>query len=301
MSETTQDEVAALEVELEAAKARLASQRTIWRHLFDESTDGVCLLSRAGEVELNPTAARMLGSTETRDDWQETWGFFHLDGTRCEVTQLPGFIALGGKPVATQTIRCVSPDLPEEVVLSIDARPLPDGRSISVLADVTARFALETELQRRALRLAESEAENAALVERLRLAIDQIATPILRVAKGVLVMPIIGVLDAARSTRAAERLLHEVSSSGARHVIVDVTGVELIDTSTADLFGKVTRAVELLGCRASVSGMRPAVARTLVDLGISLDGLPSYRNLRHALQSALVEHAAKRSRQEVGR
>ncbi|MBX3247716.1 MAG: STAS domain-containing protein [Myxococcales bacterium] len=291
------DEDGALEDELARERARLETFRLIRATLFEDSRDGVCIVSADGSVELNATAEAMLSTvSEPGDDWQESWGFFRLDGSRCEASELPGFLALSGAAVPTQIVQCVSPDLPEGVYLSIDARPFGPGRSISVFQDVSAQFKLESKLEERGRQLAASEAENAALVERLRLAIDQIATPILRVAKDVLVMPIIGVLDAARSARAAERLLHEVSSSGARWVIVDVTGVEIIDTTTADLFSKVTRAVELLGCRAAISGMRPAVARTLIELGISMDGLPSYRNLRHALEAALAESKVSRRR-----
>lgn len=90
--------------------------------------------------------------------------------------------------------------------------------------------------------------------------------------------------------------MHEVSQTGARCVIIDVTGVDVIDTTTADLFGKVTRAVELLGCRAMVSGMQPSVAQTLTELGIRLDQLPSHRNLRAALSVALAHPGRRRWR-----
>ena len=302
MSNETDDGTAALEAALEEARARLASSRELKRALFDESPEGICILARDGQLELNHVAEVVLGAVEEQDDdWQDTWGFFELDGRRLDAQELPGFIAMSGKAITGHTVRCRAPELPDEVILCIDARPLADGRSISVFRDVTERTRMEVELHERGRRLAEGEEENRQLVERLRLAIDEVATPVLRVAKDVLVMPIIGILDAARSERAAERLLQEVSVSGARWVIIDVTGVELIDTTTADLFAKLTKAVELLGCRTSISGVRPSVARTMVDIGFSWEGLESHRNLRHALEAALAEARRERRRGRASR
>jgi rsbT co-antagonist protein RsbR len=68
-------------------------------------------------------------------------------------------------------------------------------------------------------------------------------------------------------------------------VVVDLTGVDIIDTATADRFVKLARAVELLGARCLVSGLQPAVAQTLVELGVQFAGLSTQRNLRHALEA----------------
>jgi rsbT co-antagonist protein RsbR len=84
-----------------------------------------------------------------------------------------------------------------------------------------------------------------------------------------------------------ERLLAEVVTRQARFVIVDLTGVELIDTKTADHFVKMVRAVELVGASCMVSGIRPAVAQTLVELGIDFTNLKTLGNLRHALAEAI--------------
>lgn len=292
---TDTEDIDFLREELVRLDAELLAHRQLRNALFDKSPEGVCILDRQGGVELNPAAARILGTAQSSEPgWESQWGFFHADGSRCEVHEMPGFQALEGRTVPTTLVRCRSPELPGDVTLSVDARPMKDGRSISVFRDITHRTRMQEALDQRAMQLAESEAQNRALIERLRMAIDQIANPVLRVARDVLVMPIIGVVDAARSGRAAERLLEEVAASRARWVIVDVTGIEIIDTTTADLFARVTRAVQLLGCQASISGMRPAVARTMVDLGLSLESTPSYRSLRQALEATLVERSATR-------
>jgi rsbT co-antagonist protein RsbR len=278
-------------------RAALDTQRAIRALIFDECPEGVCVLDREGGVEINAAASRILNTAPTtplENDWQETWGFWHLDGTACPFDALPGFKALEGVAVPPMTLRARGPEIPEGVVLSIEAQPTPEGRSISTLRDITERVRLKDELEDRARRLIEGETENRELIQRLRVAIDQIANPVLRVARDVLVMPLIGVIDATRSERAAERLLEEVATARARWVVIDVTGIELIDTMTADHFDKLTRAVQLLGAQASISGMRPSVARTMIELGISLQDLPSYRNLRQALEATLTERSRGR-------
>ncbi|HSO00272.1 MAG TPA: STAS domain-containing protein, partial [Candidatus Nanopelagicales bacterium] len=72
-----------------------------------------------------------------------------------------------------------------------------------------------------------------------------------------------------------------------RHVIIDLTGVEMIDTRTADHFLKLIKAVALLGAQCRITGIRPAVAQTLVDLGVNLGGVRASRTLKHALRDLL--------------
>ena len=84
-----------------------------------------------------------------------------------------------------------------------------------------------------------------------------------------------------------ERLLHEIVKNQARFVIIDLTGVEVIDTSTADHFMKLVKAVGLIGARCVLTGIRPAVAQTLVDLDVSFGQLETLRNLRHGLRYCL--------------
>lgn len=283
------EERAELEEKLDEIRATTEGIRQVAGLLFDDSPEGVVLLDDLGRVELNEAARRMLNATQRSFDWSQgsSWGLVDEDGEPVEAPRLPCFQALRGETPPATVLHREGAKGVDTPVMSMEARPAGQGASISVLRDITDRMRLRQSLEERAVKLAESEAENAALIERLRAAIDQIANPVIRVAKDVLVMPIIGVVDTSRSGRAAERLLEEVSASRARWVIIDVTGVELMDTTTADLFSKVTRAVQLLGCRASISGMQPAVARTMVDLGISLDDLPSHRNLRQALEATL--------------
>ncbi|MFS8068641.1 MAG: STAS domain-containing protein, partial [Byssovorax sp.] len=103
----------------------------------------------------------------------------------------------------------------------------------------------------------------------------------------VLAMPIIGVVDSRRTADMVQRLLAEVARTQASFVIIDLTGVEIVDTRTADHLIKLIRKVELVGARCVLTGIRPAVAETLVDIGVDFGRLTTLRNLKHGLREAL--------------
>ena len=117
--------------------------------------------------------------------------------------------------------------------------------------------------------------------------IAELSTPILQLWDDVLAMPIIGVVDTRRSLDIMEKLLQEVSSRQSRFVILDITGVEVVDTKTADHFIKVTKAARLLGASCIVSGIRPAVAQTLVEIGVDMSSLSTVSTMRNALRECL--------------
>ncbi len=121
------------------------------------------------------------------------------------------------------------------------------------------------------------------------------SNPILEVWDDVLVMPIIGVVDSRRTADMVQRLLGEVARTQASFVIVDLTGVEIVDTKTADHLMKLMRKVEIVGARCVLTGIRPAVSETLVDIGVDLGRVTTLRNLKHGLREALRVSAARAS------
>ncbi|MCP4679304.1 MAG: PAS domain-containing protein [Deltaproteobacteria bacterium] len=121
-------------------------------------------------------------------------------------------------------------------------------------------------------------------IRRQQSAIQELSTPILQLWDNVLALPVIGVVDTRRSAEIMERLLAEITERQSRYVILDITGVEVVDTRTADHFIKVIKAAELLGSTCILTGIRPAVAQTLVDLGIDLSNITTLRNLQEGLK-----------------
>jgi rsbT co-antagonist protein RsbR len=84
-----------------------------------------------------------------------------------------------------------------------------------------------------------------------------------------------------------QRLLAEVLRMQASFVIIDLTGVDIVDTKTADHLMKLMKKVEVVGAKCVLTGIRPAVAETLVDIGVDFGRLATLRNLKHGLGEAL--------------
>jgi rsbT co-antagonist protein RsbR len=118
-------------------------------------------------------------------------------------------------------------------------------------------------------------------------AIRELTTPVLEIWDDVLVLPIVGVVDTRRSVEIMSDLLEAITERQARCVIIDITGVEIVDTGTADYLVKVVRAATLLGTRCVLTGLSPAVARTLTEIGADLSEVRTLRNLKEGLRDAL--------------
>ena len=126
-------------------------------------------------------------------------------------------------------------------------------------------------------------------IERQQAAIRELSTPIIEVWSGVLCLPVVGIVDSQRSAEMTETLLEMIVAKQARTAIVDITGIDVMDTKTADHFIKMAKAVRLLGAECILSGINPGIAQTLTHIGVDLTGVRTMRNLRDALQFHLRE------------
>jgi rsbT co-antagonist protein RsbR len=123
--------------------------------------------------------------------------------------------------------------------------------------------------------------------DHLRSTIRELSTPIIPVYEGILVLPLVGAIDSRRATEITERLLEEIAAQQAEIVIIDITGVSLIDTSTANHLLMTTRAASLLGSRVVLVGMGAEIAQTIVQLGVELHGLITLADLQAGIAYAL--------------
>lgn len=137
-------------------------------------------------------------------------------------------------------------------------------------------------------KLAEADQqEKLALIERQANAIRELSTPILEVHDGVLCLPIIGVIDSTRAADMMNLTLGAVVSEQARFLIIDLTGVPVLDTSTADRLLAIARAAGLVGAQTIITGLQPAVAQTVVTLGVGMGEVKTLRNLKDGLRYCL--------------
>ncbi|WP_037624385.1 STAS domain-containing protein [Streptomyces aureus] len=125
------------------------------------------------------------------------------------------------------------------------------------------------------------------LIDRQRLQLLEVATPVIKLWTGVVAVPLIGTLDSARSQVVMESLLDAVVSQQARFAILDITGVPTVDSLVAQHLMKTVAAARLMGAECVVSGIRPAIAQTIVHLGIDLGSVVTRASLADALEYAL--------------
>jgi rsbT co-antagonist protein RsbR len=107
------------------------------------------------------------------------------------------------------------------------------------------------------------------------------------VNESTLVMPLIGAVDSRRVQQMMGVLLTGVAESSATSVILDITGVPVVDSQVADAFFRAAQAVKLLGAQVILTGIRPEVAQTLVGLGVELHNLITRSRLQDGIAYAL--------------
>lgn len=132
-----------------------------------------------------------------------------------------------------------------------------------------------------------SMSENQALMDRQRLQLMEVATPVIKLWDGIVAVPLIGTLDSARSQVVMETLLNAVVDQHARFAILDITGVPTVDSLVAQHLMKTVAAARLMGAECIVSGIRPAIAQTIVHLGLDLGPVVTRASLADALGYAL--------------
>lgn len=130
--------------------------------------------------------------------------------------------------------------------------------------------------------------EKLQTIERQRIAIQELGVPIIDVWDDVITLPLVGAIDSQRANEMTEKLLQRISERGADYVLIDLTGVDIVDTMTAAHLVRLTHAAKLLGARCVLTGVRPEVARTLVEIGVHLGGLMTLRTLRDGLKTCLA-------------
>ncbi|AKU95516.1 RsbR, positive regulator of sigma-B [Labilithrix luteola] len=115
----------------------------------------------------------------------------------------------------------------------------------------------------------------------------RLSTPLLEIAPGVLLLPLVGRMDTARADQIADRLLSAVSQRATRAALIDVTGVEAMDAASVSALAAITRATKLLGAECMLSGISPASAVQMTEHDIHLDGVSTFSSASNALVAAM--------------
>ena len=125
-----------------------------------------------------------------------------------------------------------------------------------------------------------------AIIERQQQDVLELSTPVVELWDGILGLPLIGTLDSRRTRQVMETLLQRIADTESSVAIIDISGVPTVDTLTAQYLTRTAAAVRLMGADCIVSGIRPQIARTIAELGIALDDLPTRTTLAAALALA---------------
>jgi rsbT co-antagonist protein RsbR len=124
-------------------------------------------------------------------------------------------------------------------------------------------------------------------------AMMELSTPVVRLWDGIIAVPLVGMLDSARTQLVMEKLLDTLVATGADHAVIDITGVPTVDTEVAQHLLKTVSAARLLGAECTISGIRPQVAQTIVSLGIEFGDIATKATLADALALALRQAGLK--------
>ncbi len=120
-----------------------------------------------------------------------------------------------------------------------------------------------------------------------RVALQELSAPLIPVMRNITIMPLIGTIDTERAKLIMENLLQGVIKHNAEVVLIDITGVPVVDTMVAHHLIQAAEAVRLIGSNCILVGIRPEIAQTIVNLGIDLTRFPTRSSLRKGFETAL--------------
>lgn len=162
-----------------------------------------------------------------------------------------------------------------------------------VIARTNELSEMNNQLQRELIERQRAEEERAQLQQQIirvqASALAELSTPLIPLTNRIMVMPLIGTMDSQRAQQVLENLLQGVSETRAQVVIVDITGVSVVDTAVAGTLVRAAQAVRFLGAQTIITGIRPEVAQTLVGLGVDLTNVTTLGTLQSGIAYALTQ------------
>ena len=277
------EELEAKIAELEAKLEELSRREEIYRHIVENAPASISRLSPDARLTFaNKFALDLLGYTLEEIQGQDILPLMYPGELRGPVDEYFRIASEGGDvhdyelTIATRS--------GERRTLSWNSLHRFDENNnlievISFGVDVTERK--------------RAEEEHRALQERIiamqAYTLAQMSTPLIPINDDIVAMPLIGMIDEKRSQQIVETLLNGINERRARVAIIDITGVSVVDNVVANGILAAARAVRLLGARVILTGIQPAVARTLVELGTDFEHIITHRTLQSGVAFALAQ------------
>lgn len=238
-------------------------------------------------VYANPAAARLLGAASPSEILgREAMDFIHPDSVPIVIERMRRMAETGeAMPVVEETFVRL-----DGSVIHADVAVAPTTFEGGPAVQVACLDASERRRTHEALRRAEVQ---EGVIRTQEAMLRALATPLIPVGEGVLVMPLVGAIDGPRARQILEALLAGVAAHRARSAIIDVTGVPELDGAVADALLRAARAVRLLGAEAVLTGLSPSVAQGLAGAGVDLGGLSTRATLRDGIAHALAPRSSR--------
>lgn len=247
------------------------------RTMLEQTPDQIGIVDVQGRVRYrNPAAKRHVG----RDDLPEE----PLDALKLHS---PAFAERLEKEITPYLIR-EGTWSGEGDLLRADGTIMPTYQVLVALKDERGELTAFGTLIRDMTELKQMELQ-------LRASLQALATPLIPISDRVLVMPLIGQMDLERAAQVTRAALEGVHGRAVEVVILDVTGLQHVDTQVAGLLLQTARSLRLLGVRTVLTGIQPLVAQALIGLGLDLSGVETASTLQSAISLAMRAGALPRS------
>jgi len=162
-----------------------------------------------------------------------------------------------------------------------------DGAEVWLQASYNPIFDMEG----RPLKVVKFASDISLEVQRRSLALLEMSTPVTKIWDGVLFAPIVGIVDSKRSLDIMNKALNSIAETRASTLLLDIGGVAVVDTAVANHLIKIAKAAVLMGCKTIISGISPAIAQTIAELGIELGSIQTTSTIESALRDAITKSA----------
>lgn len=143
------------------------------------------------------------------------------------------------------------------------------------------------DVEGRPVKVVKFASDITAEVQKRSLALLEMSTPVTKIWDGVLFAPIVGIVDSKRAIDIMNKALSSIADTRASTLLLDIGGVAVVDTAVANHLIKIARAAVLMGCKTIISGISPAIAQTIAELGIDMGTIQTTSTIESALRDSI--------------
>ena len=163
-----------------------------------------------------------------------------------------------------------------------------DGAEVWLQASYNPIFDMEG----RPLKVVKFASDITVEVQKRSLALLEMSTPVTKIWDGVLFAGIVGIVDSKRAVDIMNKALSSIADTRANTLLLDIGGVAVVDTAVANHLIKIAKAAVLMGCKTIISGISPAIAQTIAELGIDLGSIQTTSTIEAALRDSIIKSGA---------